>query len=156
MVCGFIGHRDAPSNVKQLLNVAIDALIERSVKKFYVGNNGNFDLYAQQVLEERKSQDESLNYGVLLSFPWEKALSGKQERTLYPEGLEKVPFRFAISKRNDFLLKNSDIMIVYLKDSFSNSYKWAEKARKTGKKIINLADIQGELTISQNPLDKLK
>ena len=56
MVCGFIGHHDAPNDVKQSLEALVKLLIEKGVMCFCVGNNGNFDLYAQQVLEERKKR----------------------------------------------------------------------------------------------------
>ena len=141
MTCGFMGHRDAPNEVKKIMEAMVDAVIEKGVKDFYVGNNGNFDLYAQQVLERRCSKT-SLQYYILLSFPFEKALSGMQERTLYTEGLEKTPLKFAIAKRNDYLIKKSDVLIVYQKYSFSNCYKLVERALRAGKIVINLAEVE--------------
>ncbi len=139
MVCGFMGHRDAPREVKKLLEQVINDLIQQGIRCFYVGNNGNFDLYTQQVLKEIAKREEGVVYYILLSLPWESALSGEQERTFYFEGLEKVPFRFAVAKRNEVLLQKADIFVVYQKHSFSNSYKWVQKAMRAGKRVINLA-----------------
>lgn len=138
MVCGFMGHRDAPREVKKLLEQVIKELIRQGTRCFYVGNNGNFDLYTQQVLKEIAEREEGVIYYILLSSPRESALAGQQERTLYSEGLEKVPFRFAIAKRNEILLQKADVFVVYQKYSFSNSYKWVQRAIKAGKRIINL------------------
>ena len=34
--------------------------------------------------------------------------------TVYPEGLETVPKRFAIFRRNDRMLKQADVVVVYV------------------------------------------
>ena len=140
MICMFLGHKDTPDSVKPYLKEAILKLItERGIKQFYVGNNGNFDFYAQRMLKEIAQTHTEVEYGIVLSYIHECAIGGEQEATLYPEGLESTPLRFCISKRNEWLLKRSDFLIAYVAHKFSNSYKWLERARKRGLHIINLA-----------------
>ena len=57
-----------------------------------------------------------------------------------PEGLEAVPKRFAISLRNDWMLKQSQIVVCYVWHSMGGSGKFVEKAERQGKRIINLAN----------------
>ena len=62
------------------------------------------------------------------------------EETVYLEGMETAPLRFAISRRNDLMLKEADIVICYVKHSFGGSGKMVDKAIRQKKKVINLAD----------------
>ncbi len=138
MNCTFFGHHDAPEHIKPKLKETILNIFDRGVSSFYVGNNGRFDFLVQEALNEL-NKSYSIKYSIILSYLNEKAIIGNQENTLYPEELEGVYQRFAISKRNEWLLKKSSIIIAYVQNSFSNAYKWIEKARKKGLIIINLA-----------------
>ncbi|MBQ3483239.1 MAG: hypothetical protein IJA78_03590 [Clostridia bacterium] len=141
MICTFFGHKDTPIyEIRSALKAVISELIDKTgVLTFYVGNNGNFDFAVQSILKELASEKENIKYSIVLSFIGEHALSGDQDVTVFPEGLEKTPPRFAISKRNEWLIQNSDLVIAYTKYSFSNSCKWVEKAKKRGLTVINLA-----------------
>ena len=141
MNCMFIGHHDAPSKIKNYLSEAILYLAKKGIKNFLVGNNGNFDDLTQCVLEELSNEGYNLNFNIVLSRVDEGALSRNQNATVFPEGLENIPPRFSISKRNNWLIKNSSFLIAYVKHGFSNSGKILEKARKKGLYILNLADI---------------
>ena len=87
---------------------------------------------------KKKLNGDDIDFIVAISYVDETAICADQQFTMYPDGLEKVPPKFAISKRNDWLISKSDIVIVYVKHHFSNSYKWMEKAKKKGAKVINL------------------
>ena len=54
------------------------------------------------------------------------------DESLYPP-LENVPKRYAISKRNEFMVDNADIVIAYVVFGFggaSKTLRYAEKKRK--------------------------
>ncbi len=140
MVCTFFGHRDAPQNIKAKLENQIRLLINNGVKQFLVGNNGFFDFLVQAVLEDISKVHSNINYSIVLSRINEQAAFGNQNLTLFPEGLENVPPRFAICKRNNWLIANSDIAIVYTINKHSNAYKWTKKALSKGMTVINLAN----------------
>lgn len=105
------------------------------IENFYVGNQGHFDYLVQEVLSEMK-----IDYSIVLSSLNEYIHSNDQDKTIYPEGLEKGLPRFAICRRNEWMIKNSDVAIVYMKYKSSNCAKWVEKAQKRGLCIINLAE----------------
>ena len=141
MNCTFFGHKDVPDTIKAKIKNEINKLLEqKSVSCFYVGNNGNFDSTVQSVLEELSRERKDITYYIVLSYINELALNGKQEKTIYPEGLENTPLRFAIAKRNDWMINNSSMIIAYQKYKGTNSFKLIEKARKKSKVIVNLAD----------------
>ena len=140
MNCTFIGHRDAPNEIKKIVKETIVCVIKREgVKKFFVGNNGNFDFYVQCVLQELKEEGEDIHFDIVLSRLDEKAITGNQNKTIFPEGLEKAAPKFSIVKRNDWLIRNSSILIAYVPYKISNSGRIMEKAYKRGLKIINIA-----------------
>lgn len=67
-----------------------------------------------------------------------KYISEKFDQFFYPS-LEKVPPRFAILKRNEWLVKNSDFLIAYVKHSHGGAFKTLEFAeKKKNIKIINI------------------
>lgn len=141
MTCMFLGHRDAPDFIKEILYKEICMLIENEgVKKFYVGNNGNYDFLVQRVLEKISKERSDIEFFIVLSYPGERALSNNQEETFFPQGLEKALPKYAISKRNEWLINNSDYAVVFFNHRFSNCARWVEKAEKKGLKIINVAN----------------
>ena len=140
MVCTFFGHKDAPDSVKEKLKNEILRLTSEKNVEFYVGNNGNFDYYVQNVLYEISKIQPNIKFSVVISYLNERIISDIKNSTVFPEGLEKVPPRYAISKRNDWLIKRANIAIVFVKNRFTNSYRWMDKAQRKGIKVINLAE----------------
>jgi len=140
MTCTFFGHRRIKADMRDELKELIMRLIDDyDTKQFLVGNNGAFDALVQGVLDEICRTRDDVSYSIVLSYVDELALSGDQHATIFPEGLEYVPRRFAISKRNEWLIKSSDYVIAYVKYSVSNSFRWTEKAMKKGLIVFNLA-----------------
>ena len=60
--------------------------------------------------------------------------------TLYPEGLENVPRRFAISKANRYMAGHSDYIIAYVWHPASNASAILQYAKTRNTLICNLAD----------------
>ena len=141
MICTFFGHRDAPDSIRNSIRLAITTLVkENNVKIFYVGNNGNFDFIVQSVLEEMVKKEGGFEYFIVLSTPNENACFGRQDNTIFPEGLESALPKFSISKRNEWMIKNCGFVITYVRNSRTNAYKWAKKAERKGARVINLFD----------------
>ena len=137
MNCTFFGRRDASETVKKEIELKIRKLIEENNDvNFYVGNNGNYDYYVQTTLE-KLSKELKINYFIVLSRIDEKALSSLQGHTIFPEELVKALPRYAISLRNDWLIKNCDYAIVFT-NKFSHSLKWAEQAKKKGLSVFHI------------------
>ena len=60
------------------------------------------------------------------------------EQSIYPEGLEKTPKRFAILKRNQWMIDNADIILYFSERSFGGVATAIEYAQKKSKKLISL------------------
>lgn len=139
-VCFLTGHTDAPSTLLPQITVAAKELIEQwGVTQFVVGHYGNFDRLAAQAIRQLKGTAPHIKLVLLL--PYYSAnrstidLNGFDE-TLYPEGLEKVPYRYAIVKANRLAIDRADHIIVYQRYDIGNIYRlmqYAQSVEKRGK-----------------------
>lgn len=139
MTCVFFGHSMISNDIRASLKSKIIELFQNGVHKFYVGNNGQFDYLVQIVLEETSVLFNDLKYEIVLSRLGEKAIGGNQEATVFPEELACVLPKFAISKRNDWLIKKANIVVCYVTAKLTNSYKWVEKAQKRNLTVFNIS-----------------
>ncbi len=141
MICTFFGHRDTPPEIKNLLWLVISELIEKQgVKRFYVGNQGNFDAMAHSLLAEFE-QTHGIEYEIVLAYlPKQEDPRCGVNHTLLPEGIETVPPRFAIEYRNKWMIDRSDIIVTYVCRSFGGAAKFKEMAQKKKKTIVEVAD----------------
>ena len=138
--CCFFGHREVTHNIRDKLTALIEKLItEDGVTDFYVGHQGQFDSMAYSVLKELKAKFPHIRYTVVLAYmPDEHIRELFGEDTLFPDGLETVPKRFAISKRNDWMIQQSDYAVCYVHKITGGAAKFREKAEKNGLRIIDV------------------
>lgn len=144
MTCCFFGHRDTTEEIMPRLEAEIRKLTDLiGVNDFLVGSQGNFDSMALSVLRKLKREHPEISYKIVLAYllrPKNGYAAFAPSESIYPEGLESVPLRFAISKRNDWMLRQSDIVICYVRHHPGCSSHFVEKAIRQNKKIINLAE----------------
>lgn len=143
--CTFFGHKNTPLNTKSLLEKTVVDLIEnKDVTIFYVGNQGNFDGLAISVLKKLSNLYPQIRYSIVLAYlPPKKSdyLHENFQNTIFPDFLTTTPPKFAIHKRNSWMLRNSDFVITYIKNPFGNSAQFYEKAKRSNKTVINLAEL---------------
>ena len=141
--CTFFGHRDCPASIKPILRAVVVELIEQhGVDRFFVGRQGAFDAMAHSVLQELAEVHPHISYAVVLERlpePRDKAVWDFSD-TIFPEGLEAVPSRFAISRRNEWMLKQSDFVVTYITHNWGGAAQYAEKAQRQDKRVLNLAE----------------
>ncbi len=140
MVCTFFGNREILVSIDKALHEALVDLIEnKGVDTFYVGNHGAFDRCVLHHLK-KLSKVYPIKYWVVLAYlPTQQNEYEKREQTnfIYPD-LENVPPRYAIVKRNEWMLKQADYVVTFVNDITGNACKMREKAEKKGKFIINI------------------
>lgn len=143
--CTFFGHRDCPETIKPKIREAIIDLIENhGVTMFYVGNQGNFDRMVRSALKEVITAYPGIGYAVVLAYmPSAKVanLSEDFSDTMLPEGIEKVPKRFAIPWRNKWMIEHADYVVTYVTRSCGGSAKFQGIAIKMDKRIYDLTTL---------------
>ena len=138
--CTFFGHRDCPETIKPKIREAIIDLIKNhGVTMFYVGNQGNFDRLVRSVLKEVTTAYPEVGYAVVLAYmPSTKKRADDFSDTLLPDGIEKVPKRFAIPWRNKWMIEHADYVLTYVTRPYGGSAKFKGIAVKMGKRICEL------------------
>lgn len=137
--CTFFGHRECPDKIYPRLKNCIEGLIvNQGVGCFYVGHQGRFDALALRALRELQAAYPITKHYVVLAYLPQKEMPYPAEETLYPEGLESVPPRYAISRRNRWMLAHAEYVITYVAAPVGGAAKAVETALRKNKKIINL------------------
>ena len=149
-ICKFAGHGEiyGENTLKEKLKKEIINLIERyGVNTFYNGGKGQFDwLCADCVKELRKDYPFIKSYMIFSYLPGKKNEFDSNpyknfDGTIYPYGLEFVPKRFAIVKRNEWVIDNSSFLITYINHKWGGAYRTLEYAkRKKHIQFINIAN----------------
>ncbi len=121
----------------------VKMLVENyGVDEFYIGNHGNFDSCALSVLRELQIDFPQIKYKVVLAYlnSQNDILRYSPNETIMFDGFETVPLKFAISHRNNWMIKNSDVVVSYIVHAYTTGGA-AQFARKAKNKIcINIAD----------------
>lgn len=143
--CFFIGHREADERLLPILTASIERLItEEQVSFFYVGGYGGFDRIAATAVKRMKLHHPEITLMLVLPYhPGERSIETPYgfDGTYYPEGLEKVPRRYAIVRANEIMARQSDWLVSYVRHGASNSRRILEYAQKQGTACININDL---------------
>lgn len=144
MTTAFFGHGNAPSDLEPRIEQAVIQLIEENENiTFLVGTHGHFDAMTRSVLKRLAPQYPNMKYLIVLAYmPVKK--EDEVDRfeglpTTLPEGIENAPKKYAISYRNDYMVKECDTVICYITHNWGGAWEFVHKAKKRGKAIINLA-----------------
>lgn len=141
-ICAFFGHREVWSDISEPLEKAVRIAIAEGATDFWVGGYGTFDdIAAGSVRRLKKDFPEITLHLILAYLPAEKdPFSDTYDSTIYPEGLELAPKRFAISKRNQWIVNNCDMVIAYVRNTYGGAHTAVQSAKRKGRSIMNIAE----------------
>ena len=141
MICTFFGHKDTPDKIhKKLHDILIYLIEEKGVNVFYVGNQGNFDFFVIKELRALKTVYPQISYYVVLAYLPTVKSGEDYSDTILPDGIEKTIPKYAICKRNEWMINKTDYVVVYVRYSTGGAAKYKELSEKKGKTVINLFD----------------
>ena len=132
-----MGNRYTPSSIRGHLAEAVEKHItEYGVTTFTVGRYGQFDSLVKEVLREAKKLYPHIKLYLLAPYALNQSIEAPQDfdGTLYPEGLENVPKRYAIVQANRYMVQRSDYLISYCKHigNTRNIVEYAQRLEKKG------------------------
>ena len=122
-----------------LLCTQIERLITLGADTFLLGGYGSFDTLCARAVKKAKEKHPHITS--ILVIPYINRTYNNEELydfTQYPP-IEKVPPRFAISKRNEYMVQKSDILLSYVKYSFGGAYTTLCYAQRKKKDIVSLS-----------------
>ena len=139
MTVTFCGHGTIlfKDEVTIKLSGVIEKLINEGADTFYLGGYGDFDFLAARAV--KSAAMKRMNIVSILVIPYLEHKYNKElyDETIYPD-LERVPKRYAISKRNKWMIDNSDVVVSYVDHDWGGAAKTLEYAKKKRKRIISL------------------
>lgn len=150
MIVSFLGHRDYISNkeIESKLYDKLEHLVNIGADTFYCGGYGNFDKLCAKLIKELKVKYPHIKSYLITPYIDERTqnkLKKIREIRLYDDiiypSLENVPPRFAISKRNEWVINNSDVVIAYVIRSWGGVSKTLRYAINKKKKIMDMVKL---------------
>ena len=150
MIICFVGHSIVCDEFKVIEKVK--EYVEKSIVNeeeilCYLGGYGKFDELCAIACRELKRKYPFIELVYVTPYISESAQRkikdmigcGLYDSSLYPP-IENAPPRFAIAKRNRWLISNADLVIAYVNHSFGGAYKTLKMAKGMNKRIINICD----------------
>ena len=148
MTISFFGHReicDTAELEKKLLFALTEILDDRPCELLF-GGYGMFDNLAykccRKLLDSGKTYD--LQFIFVTPYVTESYLKNQIvsktlifDEIVYPP-IEKVPYKFAISARNRWIVEQSDTVISYVNKKYGGAYSACLHAKKLDKTLISL------------------
>jgi len=150
MIITFIGHSSIIN--RDIIKKKVEGILAEKLPKgekvlFWCGGYGDFDELCASVCRRIKAEraDTEIVYVTPYISPAHQDRmkcyinSKLYDSIIYPP-LENVPLKFAISKRNEWMISNADIVVSYVTCSFGGAYKSLQFARRRKKQIIEIFD----------------
>ena len=148
-ICAFFGHRLICGDLSEALENAIRAAIADGATEFWVGGYGNFDSMAAGCVRRLKKEYSRISLYLIYAYlpTKEDPMINSYDGTIYPEGLELVPKRFAVSKRNQWIVRDCDMVIAYVDKTYGGAYAACQFAKKKGRVVVDLAEKCNETSV---------
>lgn len=137
MVITFCGHGrvSEPEKVREWLSQVMDQFIHEEVLTFYLGGYGEFDQMAASVIQEKKKWNLKAQSVLVIPYLNRKYDEELYDYTLYPP-LETVPPQYAISRRNEWMVSEADVVVAYVTHGWGGAAKMLEYAQRKKKEVI--------------------
>ena len=137
MTVTFCGHSQVANStaVAAALAKIIDDLIEEGADEFLLGGYGEFDTMAAVAVRNAKKNHPSIRATLVIPYIDRDYDPALYDGSLYPP-LETVPRRYAISKRNEWMVANSDVIIACIQHNWGGAATTLKYAEHKKKRII--------------------
>ena len=143
----FIGHRVVEHYQiveEQLERIVRDLIRTKEFVEFYIGRNGDFDIFAASVIKRLQHDLGKDNNSLILVIPYPVAdmedLEKYYDEVWFPDELSGVHFKSAITKRNEWFVDHSDLLVAYVTRNHGGAYECLKKAQQKGIVISRLLD----------------
>ena len=137
----FCGHSslsaDENNSVESKLHIIIENLIMQGATEFLLGGYGDFDVACAKCVKTLKEKYPHIISVLVVPYidrDYDKSLYDCSE---YPP-IECVPKRYAISKRNKYMVDKSQVVVALVNHSWGGAAKTFDYAQRKKKDIIQI------------------
>ena len=136
----FIGHNECYGLKQDKLDKAILKCIENGVTTFLSGGQGGFDRKCALTVYNFKKRYPNINNILVMPYLTFNIFNKEIfDEIILPDNFEKYHYKFAIIKRNQYMVNKSNIAICYINHGWGNAVKTYEYAQKKKIEILNLS-----------------
>jgi len=137
LIVTFCGHSEVPdrAQVRVWLTDVCERLIGDGAAEFYLGGYGAFDRLCADVLHGLKRRHAHIRLILVLPYLNGAMPAEGYDETVYPP-LESVPRRYAILRRNEWMIQRCDVLVAYVTHGWGGAAKTLAYARKRKKTIL--------------------
>ncbi len=141
--CGHSKLYNKTTEFSKWLDMILPSLIEGGATTFYLGGYGDFDSLAASAVRRQKAVYPNIESVLVLAYLNRDAETSRYDSTTYPP-LEGVPYRFAISRRNEWMVSASDIVVSGVTHDWGGAAKTLDFAKRKNKVIFQYPVHVGE------------
>ncbi len=138
------GEMIVSKELRERIRQILCAAIPREPVTCYCGGYGMFDSTCAGVIHELKQEYTMLTSVFVTPYHDEKRLTLIKACGLYDKihcpDIGNTPPRFAIIKRNEYMIDCADHVIAYVKNTYGGAYRTLQYAKRKKKTILNLAE----------------
>lgn len=145
MIVTFCGHGKITytDETRKQLRDTIEKLISEGADEFLLGGYGAFDIMAANAVRSLKEKYPNIRSVLVVPYIDKDFDKNTYDCSEYPP-IERVPKRFAILKRNEWMVSRADVLVAYVDHDWGGAAKTLEYAVSKKKMIINVANRQVE------------
>ena len=151
MTISFAGHSRVSfaDKIKIALKEQLKRLLPKNeITVCYLGGYGDFDRLCASACREIKQEYGNIELVYVSPYmtPSEQEKvkqlldAGRYDLSVYPP-IEDVPPKFAIIKRNEWMMMNADVVLAYVNHSSGGAYRSLRFAKVKKKRVINIHDL---------------
>ena len=144
MIVTFCGHRNVSDNAiitdrltAAITNLFLEATTDNVPISFYCGGYGEFDHLAKNVIDRVRNNFPNTRCEKIFVTPYitqsyqyrNEQMKRRFDDIIYPP-IENVPYRYAITRRNEWMIDSADIVIAYVKYSWGGAARTLEYAKR--------------------------
>ena len=139
MLVTFCGHSQVSDSaaVAAALKTIISDLIAEGADEFYLGGYGEFDSLAARTIRDAKADHPEIVATLVIPYMDREFDPKYYDGSVYPP-LETVPRRYAISKRNEWMIEQADVVVSYVKHGWGGAATTLKYAERKKKRIISV------------------
>ena len=121
--------------MREWLSDVCERLIVSGADEFLLGGYGAFDELCDDVLCDPKHQYCHIRLVLVLPYLNRAIPTAGYDATVYPP-LESVPRRYAILRRNEWMIQHSDVVVAYVIHDWGGAARTLEYARRKKNLIL--------------------
>ena len=143
-ICVCFGHRNIWKDVDELRNILEDLIINENVTIFMTGGMGEFDSIFSSNVRSLKKQYKNIKLWLVKPYFSAELNSNKNyyesqyDEIIIPDVVAGIYPKAAITKRNRWMVEQSDIIISYINKEYGGAYMAVKYAKSLGKRIISV------------------